>query len=179
MWAAMTSEVTKRNIRFTECSLWIDLSGCIRKATAVSARSIWQIIFRPSRTRAPRRLRRSNARGYWTDAKRSNRRWFRPSLAKPDQHSGTARQQPAGGHAPRHPSKVMNARCLFIRSARPRSVQRIGPVEKLAILKAWEADERALLRAEDEGMGGGEHAHLHKVQAAHDHLRSVIKRVSA
>jgi|SRR5690242_3572601 hypothetical protein len=37
---------------------------------------------------------------------------------------------------------------------------------KLAILKAWEADERALLRAEDEGMGGGEHAHLHKVQAA-------------
>ena len=37
---------------------------------------------------------------------------------------------------------------------------------KLDILKAWEADERALLRAEDEGMGGGEHAHLHKVQAA-------------
>ena len=24
----------------------------------------------------------------------------------------------------------------------------------------------SLLRAEDEGMGGGEHAHLHKVQAA-------------
>jgi hypothetical protein len=38
--------------------------------------------------------------------------------------------------------------------------------EKLVILKAWEADERALQRAEDEGMGGGEHAHLHKVQAA-------------
>jgi hypothetical protein len=37
---------------------------------------------------------------------------------------------------------------------------------KRAILKAWEADERALLRAEDEGMGGGEHAHLQKVQAA-------------
>jgi hypothetical protein len=44
-------------------------------------------------------------------------------------------------------------------------------VEKVAILQAWEADERALLRAEDEGMGGGEHAHLHKVQAALDHLR--------
>jgi hypothetical protein len=29
----------------------------------------------------------------------------------------------------------------------------IGPAEKLAILQAWEADERALLRAEDEGMG--------------------------
>jgi hypothetical protein len=42
----------------------------------------------------------------------------------------------------------------------------IDPAEKLVILKAWEADERALLRAEDEGMGGGEHAHLHKVQAA-------------
>jgi hypothetical protein len=38
--------------------------------------------------------------------------------------------------------------------------------EKLAILKAWEADERALQRAEDEGMGGGEHAHLHRVQEA-------------
>ena len=36
----------------------------------------------------------------------------------------------------------------------------IRPPEKLAILQAWEADERALLRAEDEGMGGGEHAHL-------------------
>jgi hypothetical protein len=47
----------------------------------------------------------------------------------------------------------------------------IGPAEKLAILQAWEADERALLRAEDEGMGGGEHAHLHKVQAALDHLK--------
>jgi len=35
----------KRNIRFTECSLWIDLSGCIRKATAAPARSTWQIIF--------------------------------------------------------------------------------------------------------------------------------------
>jgi hypothetical protein len=44
----------------------------------------------------------------------------------------------------------------------------IEPAEKLAILKAWEADERALLRAEDEGMGGGEHAHLHEVQAALD-----------
>ena len=29
----------------------------------------------------------------------------------------------------------------------------IEPAEKLAILKAWEADERALLRAENEGMG--------------------------
>jgi hypothetical protein len=42
----------------------------------------------------------------------------------------------------------------------------IDPATKLAILKAWEADERAPLRAEDEGMGGGEHAHLQKVQAA-------------
>ena len=43
-------------------------------------------------------------------------------------------------------------------------------VEKVAILKAWEADERALMRAEDEGMGGGEHTHLHKVQVALDYL---------
>ena len=42
----------------------------------------------------------------------------------------------------------------------------IAAEEKLAILRAWEADERALQRAEDEGMGGGEHAHLHRVQDA-------------
>ena len=42
----------------------------------------------------------------------------------------------------------------------------IAASEKLAILRAWEADERALQRAEDEGMGGGEHAHLHRVQEA-------------
>ena len=47
----------------------------------------------------------------------------------------------------------------------------IGVAEKLAILEALEADERALQRAEDEGMGGGEHAHLQKVQTALAHLR--------
>ena len=46
-------------------------------------------------------------------------------------------------------------------------------VEKVAILQAWEADERALLRAEDEGMSGGEHAHLHRVLAALDHLKDL------
>ena len=46
----------------------------------------------------------------------------------------------------------------------------IKRVDKFAILKAWEADEVALLRAEDEGMGGGEHAHLHKVREALEHL---------
>jgi len=50
----------------------------------------------------------------------------------------------------------------------------IKRVDKLAILKAWEADEVALLRAEDEGMGGGEHAHLHKVREALDHLSSEL-----
>jgi hypothetical protein len=49
----------------------------------------------------------------------------------------------------------------------------IGVAEKSAILEAWEADERALQRAEDEGMGGGEHAHLQKVQTALAHLRDV------
>jgi len=39
-------------------------------------------------------------------------------------------------------------------------------LDKLAILRAWETDERALQRAEDEGMGGGEHAHLQRVQEA-------------
>jgi hypothetical protein len=47
----------------------------------------------------------------------------------------------------------------------------IAPDEKLAILRAWEADERALQRAEDEGMGGGEHAHLQRVQHAISHVQ--------
>jgi hypothetical protein len=42
----------------------------------------------------------------------------------------------------------------------------IATMEKLAILKAWEADEQALQRAESEGMGGGEHSHLHRVREA-------------
>jgi hypothetical protein len=50
----------------------------------------------------------------------------------------------------------------------------IDAATKLAVLKAWEADERALLRAEDEGMSGGEHAHLHKVQAALAQLRKEL-----
>jgi len=51
----------------------------------------------------------------------------------------------------------------------------IDDTEKLAILEAWEADERALQRAEDEGMGGGEHAHLQKVQTALANLRDSQK----
>jgi hypothetical protein len=49
----------------------------------------------------------------------------------------------------------------------------IPAIEKLTILKAWEADERALQRAEDEGMGGGEHAHLHRVKEALTRLQSM------
>lgn len=47
--------------------------------------------------------------------------------------------------------------------------------EKLSILKAWEADERALQRAEDEGMVGGEHAHLQSVQEALAKLQSQLR----
>jgi hypothetical protein len=47
----------------------------------------------------------------------------------------------------------------------------ISASEKLSILKAWEADERALQRAEDEGMVGGEHDHLQRVQEAVAHLQ--------
>src|SRR5262245_57143977 len=48
----------------------------------------------------------------------------------------------------------------------------IPAIEKLSILKAWEADEHALQRAEDEGMVGGEHAHLHRVKEALTRLQS-------
>jgi hypothetical protein len=49
----------------------------------------------------------------------------------------------------------------------------ISIVEKLSILRTWEADEKALQRAEDEGMGGGEHAHLQRVQEALGRLREL------
>jgi len=58
----------------------------------------------------------------------------------------------------------------------PMDVVETGDIDaaaKLAVLKAWEADERALLRAEDEGMSGGEHAHL-QVQAALAQLRKEL-----
>jgi hypothetical protein len=44
---------------------------------------------------------------------------------------------------------------------------------KVSILEAWEADERALQRAEDEGMGGGEHAHLQRVREALGRLKKM------
>jgi hypothetical protein len=48
------------------------------------------------------------------------------------------------------------------------------PIEtKFFILEAWEADERALQRAEDEGMGGGEHAHLQRVLKALSQLKEM------
>jgi hypothetical protein len=43
----------------------------------------------------------------------------------------------------------------------------------LSILEAWEVDERALERAEDEGMGGGEHGHLHRVLEALSQLKEM------
>ena len=46
--------------------------------------------------------------------------------------------------------------------------------ERFFILKAWEADERALQRAEDEGMGGGEHAHLQRVREALARLTALV-----
>jgi hypothetical protein len=52
----------------------------------------------------------------------------------------------------------------------------IPVMEKLSILKAWEADERALQRAEDEGMGGGEHAHLHQVSEALTRLQGLRRK---
>jgi len=66
-------------------------------------------------------------------------------------HLGKAILNPAGWF--RRPMDVVEARG-------------IPAGDKLIILRAWEADERALQRAEDEGMGGGEHAHLQQVEEA-------------
>jgi hypothetical protein len=75
--------------------------------------------------------------------------------------------------------RVQVGRTIFNTSARfrrPMDVVKatgIPIVEKLSILRAWEADERALQRAEDEGMGGGEHAHLQRVQEALGRLQEL------
>jgi len=66
-------------------------------------------------------------------------------------HVGRARVNPRGRF--RRPMDVVEATGIPV-------------AEKRSILKAWEVDERALQRAEDEGMGGGEHAHLQRVQEA-------------
>jgi hypothetical protein len=63
-----------------------------------------------------------------------------------------------------------------IRFTRPMDVVGAAgiPIEaKFSILEAWEADERALQRAEDEGMGGGEHAHLQRVLEALSRLKEM------
>jgi len=70
-------------------------------------------------------------------------------------HLDRARLNPASRFS--RPMDVVNAKDITAR-------------EKFIILKAWEADERALQRAEDEGMGSGEHTHLHRVREALDRL---------
>src|SRR3954452_58901 len=91
------------------------------------------------------------------------------------EHATRAKSALIGGSVMREPNYVDRARLSPARTFKsPMDVvaaNDIEPADKLAILKGWEADERALLRAEDEGMGGGEHSHLHKVHAALDHLR--------
>jgi hypothetical protein len=64
------------------------------------------------------------------------------------------------------------------RFSRPMDVvdaKHITARDKFIILRAWEVDERALQRAEDEGMGGGEHAHLHRVREALDQLKKSLR----
>jgi hypothetical protein len=67
---------------------------------------------------------------------------------------------------------ILNPASMFTCPMEVVEANGIQLADKLAILKAWEADERALLRAEDESMSGGEHAHLHKVLAALEHLEN-------
>jgi hypothetical protein len=68
-----------------------------------------------------------------------------------DDHIAKAKLNPAGEF--KRPMDVVGA-------------SDITAADKLAVLRAWEVDERALQRAESEGMGGGEHAHLHRVKEA-------------
>jgi hypothetical protein len=73
-------------------------------------------------------------------------------------HPGRADLNPAGRF--KRPMDVVEAAGIPIKT-------------KFSILEAWEADERALQRAEDEGMGGGEHAHLQRVLEALSQLKEM------
>lgn len=67
---------------------------------------------------------------------------------------------------------ILNPAAAFRRPMDVIAAVDIAAAEKRAILKAWEADEQALQRAESEGMGGGEHSHLHRVREALTRLES-------
>jgi hypothetical protein len=82
-------------------------------------------------------------------------------LAMNQEHFGNAKLNPARKF--QRPMDVVAAHDMAV-------------AERLAILRAWEADERALQRAEDEGMGGGEHAHIQKVQEAVTRLMQEERR---
>ena len=73
-------------------------------------------------------------------------------------HQGMADLNPAGRF--KRPMDVVDATGISIET-------------KFSILEAWEADERALQRAEDEGMSGGEHAHLQRVLEALSQLKEM------
>jgi len=70
--------------------------------------------------------------------------------------------------------EMLDPRCRFKRPMDVVEATCIPADERFFILKAWEADERALQRAEDEGMGGGEHAHLHRVREALARLTALV-----
>jgi len=67
----------------------------------------------------------------------------------------------------------LNSECRFKRPMDVVETAGISIEAKFSILEAWEADERALQRAEDEGMGGGEHAHLQRVLEALSQLKAM------
>lgn len=65
---------------------------------------------------------------------------------------------------------VSNPKAAF---ASPMEVVRtpaLKPAEKRKALETWEEDEKALQRATEEGMGGGERPHLREVKKAEQAL---------
>jgi hypothetical protein len=72
------------------------------------------------------------------------------------------------------PEATLNPASVFRRPMDVVEAAGIPAGEKFSILKAWEADERALQRAEDEGMVGGEHAHLNRVREALARLHNLL-----
>jgi hypothetical protein len=75
-----------------------------------------------------------------------------------------------GCHGP--PSSQVRQYLILPLASRARctSSRLVAAAEKLAILKAWEADGQALQRADSERHGGGEHSHLHSTSLESERL---------
>ncbi len=77
--------------------------------------------------------------------------------------------------ATRRDAAVGNPKAAFDSPMQVVKTPVLKPAEKRAALEAWEEDEKALQRATEEGMGGGERPQLREVKKAERMLEADAK----